>query len=164
MRTHVCVCVCVCVCMYACERVTASRKCRPLQGWPGSCHRGQHALPAREQGAGGGAICGAGRHSRKSPPEVHGGCSLCPEGSCSLQLLHGRRPRHSHPRRLKSWPSLVPSSRVGGEGSGMAPGSTSSCPERREELLRGLLGCSGLSSSLYGALVGLSTHVAPRLS
>ena len=45
-----------CVCVYACERVTASRKCRPLQGWPGSCHRGQGALPAQEQGAGGGAF------------------------------------------------------------------------------------------------------------
>lgn len=57
-----CVCVCgvcamcicevcahgVCVCVYAWERVTASRKCR-LSSWPGSCHRGQHALPARER-------------------------------------------------------------------------------------------------------------------
>lgn len=46
----------------------------------------------------------------------------------------------------------------------MAPGSTSSCPEGREELLRGLPGCSGPLSSLCGALVGLPTHVAPRLS
>lgn len=88
----------------------------------------------------------AGVPTRASPP-VSTGCSLCPEGLCSLQLLHGRRPRHSSIRGTsnhgRGWFQLP--GRRGGLGNGT--GLHLCCPEGREELLRGLPGCSGPLSS-----------------
>lgn len=43
-----------------------------------------------------------GRRSCRSPPPVCGDRCLCPQGSCCLQLLHGKGLRRSRPWHLTS--------------------------------------------------------------
>lgn len=148
-------CVCAQVCVYACEKSDSKQEVQTSPGLAGSCHRGQHALPARGAGCWGvEAVCGAGRRSHRVLPRSTG-AALCPRACalCSCFTVDGGPgiPPMAFSNPWRGW-FLAPRSE---EGSGMAPGSEQ-LPRGERGLLRGLPGCSGPLSSLCGALVGFA--------